>query len=323
MGTPMTLQALEALNPASSRWLTTAMVGVLGVGMNVPGRRVRFDVQGWEHLPESSTVIVANHTHWLDWIGLRWVGWWRGRRLCNWVKPRTYEEGYAGFLDRSGNVPVASRGYLLAADFRALHGRRPDEAEYRALRDHLDAGTPLPDAPAYDAVQGSPRVILGLNFDPNAETWRQCTERLFHTMMATTLRHTHALCDAGVDLQIMPQGVTSQRLTRGHPGALQAALALGLPVVPVGINGFPAGWGPGETMPVGGEIRIRVGPAYRPDPIEGHTPFLPESERTHADALQRGTTAMMARVAALLEPQHAADDDGAEQLDVTGVARFV
>jgi 1-acyl-sn-glycerol-3-phosphate acyltransferase len=211
----------------------------------------------------------------------------------------------------------------MAADVRELVGRAPDEAEYRALRDHLDTGAPLPDAELFATIEERPRTILGVPFDPGAETWRAFMERLFHTMMGATLRHTRTLCDAGVDLQIMPQGVTAPRLTKGHPGALQAALALDLPVVPVGINGFPQGWGAGRALPMGGEVRIRVGPAFRPEPIEGHTPFLPSSERTHADAIEAGTAAMMARVAALLDPEHAPADDGEEQLDVTGVARFV
>lgn len=324
MSTPMTLQHLEALRPGSNRAATAGMLGVLGLFLHLPTRRLRFEVEGWEKLPDGPTVMVANHTHWLDWIALRWTGWWRGRPMCNWVKPRTYEEGYGRFLDLTGNIPVVSRGYLLAADVRAVHGRPPDEAEYRALRDHLDMGTPLPEGPVYDRLQSEARDILGLRFDPATQTWREAIEALFHAMMEATLAHTAGLCESGADLQIMPQGVTAMRLTQGHPGALQAALALGLPIAPVGINGFPQAYGErGRIVPQqGGRVLVRVGEVYTPEPIAGHTPFLPASEHAHRDALAAGTAAMMARVEALLEPEHR-PTEGEDKTDFEGVARFV
>ena len=323
MTTAMTLQDLEARSPGANRLATGVMVGVLGIGLNLPGRRMRFQIEGWDNVPSGPSVIVANHTHWMDWTSLRWVAWRRGLDLCNWVKPRTYEEGYGWLLDSTGNIPVVSRGYLLAADARALHGRPPSEEEYRALRNHLDSGTPLPEGEFYDVIQSTPRSILGARFDPSTGSFRACIEELFFRMMSATVEHTRVLCDRGVHLQIMPQGVTSMRLTKGHPGALQASLALGLPVVPVGINGFPQAWGGKVMLPAhGGLVRIRFGEAYLPEPIDGHTPFLPESERTHADAMRVGTDAMMSRVESLLDPEHLPGDE--EQVaDVTGVARFV
>lgn len=324
MSGPMTLQALQSLEPGSSRRLTAGMVGLLTVGLHLPGRGLHFEVEGWETIPDAPTVMVCNHTHWLDWIALRWVGYWRHRTLCNWVKPRTYEEGWDRFLNKTGNIPVVSRGYLISADVRSLCGEPPDETQYRVLRDHLDEGTPLPEGAFFDKIASTPRDILGIRFDPSAEDWRACVERLFHQMMEATLAHTRTLCAQGIDLQIMPQGVTSMRLTHGHPGALQAALALDLPIVPVGINGFPQAYGEkGRIFPKpGGTVVMRIGEAYRPDPIEGLVPFLPSSEREHAEALQAGTEAMMSRIEKLLDPQHgpAASEDEA---DVVGVARFV
>lgn len=323
MHKPITLPRLRALNPGSSRLLTTGVVGLLGVGLHLPGRRVRFDVQGWEQLPAGPCVMVANHTHWIDWIALRWIAYWRGRTLCNWVKPRTYEEGYAQFLDKTGNLPVVSRGYLLSADVRAVAGRAPTEAEYRALRNHLDHGTALPDTPLMRRLQSESRDVLGLRFCAADRSYRDFLEELFYQMMQATLAHTRTLCDLGNDLQIMPQGVTSQRLTLGRPGALQAALALDLPVVPIGVNGFPQAFGKGATFPQhGGTVTIRVGAPYRPTPLPEHRPFQPASERAHQRELQAGTAAMMDRIAALLDPEHGPADSEAEA-DVQGVARFV
>lgn len=324
MAKPMTLQALEAMQPRASSLTSSVVLGALIVLKNLPGRRVRFAAEGADHLPTGPAVLVANHTHKLDWVILRWFAIQQGRPQCNWVKPRTYEEGWGPLLDRTGNVPVVSRGYLLSADFRALHGRAPNEVEYRALRDHLDQGTPLPDAAVFAAIATRARDILGLPFDPTAQSWRAFMEHLFAAMMAATLRHTATLAEQGCDLQIMPQGVTSPRLTEGHSGALQAALALGLPLVPAGVNGFLHAWGErGRFVPAhGGTITVRYGESWYPEPIEGLRPFDPSSEREHAEALARGTEDMMERIARLLEPEQGwAEED--DHPDLIGVDRFV
>jgi 1-acyl-sn-glycerol-3-phosphate acyltransferase len=320
----MTVQALAALEPRSSPLTQAATLAILSVLKNIPGRRVHFVAEGADDLPRRPAIIVANHTHKLDWVILRWMGLAQDRPQCNWVKPRTYEEGWGLFLDRTANVPVVSRGYLLAADFRALHDRPPTEAEYRAMRDHLDTGVPLPDEPDFAAVAHRPRQILGRRFDPEHETWRACIDDLFAEMMARTLEHTRSLCDRGCDLQIMPQGVTSPRLTKGRPGALQAALALGLPLVPAGVNGFLRAWGDrGRMVPAhGGTITVRYGKPWFPKPIPGLEPFHPASERAHADALEAGTRDAMERIADLLDPEHGWAGEG-DHTDLVGVDRFV
>ncbi|HJL20100.1 MAG TPA: 1-acyl-sn-glycerol-3-phosphate acyltransferase [Sandaracinaceae bacterium LLY-WYZ-13_1] len=324
MAAPITLQDFEALDPVPRRWALGAMAAVLGAGLNLPGRRVRFEVEGWERVPAAPVLFVANHTHWLDWIALRWVAWRRGRHHTNWVKPRTYGDGFAALLNRTGNVPLASRGYLLAADAREVHGRPPDEREYRALRDHLDAGTALPDEPFFEALRTRPRSLLGLAFDPTRESYRACVERLFHAMMERALAHTATLCARGLDVQIMPQGVTAMRLTQGQQGAVQAALALDLTVVPMGINGFPQAFGKDGMLPAppGGTVTVRVGAPFDVEPIAGLRPFWPPDERAHADELRARTDDVMARIAPLLDPAHR-PTGGADELDVTGVARFL
>lgn len=323
MSTVMTLEALANRKPQAKRWAVAGMGLVLRAGLAIPGRRVRFDVQGFEGLPDSPVLLAANHTHFIDWIAMRWVCFQRGRMQCNWVKPRTYEEGFDTFLDLTGNIPLTSRGYMLAADVRTLLGRTPDEQEYRALRDHLDTGVPLPEGELFERLQAEPRDILGRPFQPKRESWREAIEDLFEQMMGLTLGHTRALLTQGVDLAIMPQGVTNLQLTPGHPGALQAAWALDLPLVPVGVSGFPQAFGKSHSLPEnGGTIIVRFGEPYRPPMPEGHVPFRPSSERTHHDALIAGTHALMERINQLLEPTHqwSATPD---QTDEMGVHRFI
>ena len=319
----ITLHRLRALEPSAPALFVRVVTTVLGVGLNLPGRRIRFEVEGWERLPDGPAIYVTNHTHWLDWIGMRWVCIRRGRTLCNWVKPRTYEEGWSTFLDYTGNIPVVSRGYLIAADIRQLTGRAPTEAEYRTIRDLLDHGTPLPDHGVFAEVQTRPRETLGRSFEPSRETYREHLESLFHQMMQVTVEKTRTLLRDGMALSIYPQGVTSMRLTRGHPGAIQAALALGLPLVPFGVSGFPQCWDGKKLLPArGGTVRLRVGEPWTVA-LPSHAPFLPASEREHAVALQSMTDDMMNRINNLLDPEHMRSESEPDALDVNGVERFI
>ena len=323
MSRPMTLQTLRNRNPVARKWAIGGMAMVLGLGLSIPGRRVRFVVENFGAVPEEPVLFALNHTHFVDWIAMRWVAFLHGRMQLNWVKPRTYERGFSRFLDLTGNVPLTSRGYLISADVRAVADRAPSEDEYRILRDHVDTGEPLPDGELYEALQYRPRAILGLPFDPDDRTWRRAIEVLFEQMMQATLGHTRTLVNRGLDLAVMPQGSTSMRLTRGHSGALQAALWLDIPVVAVGISGFPQAFGDSKNIPRhGGTVIVRIGDPYRPQKIEGHAPFRAESEREHRDALVAGTRDMMERINALLEPEHQWADD-LDDIDISGVARFI
>ena len=304
-------------------WATRGMALVLRVGMSLPGRRVQFDVVGKENLPTEPCIIVTNHTHRMDWLAMRFICYRLGRMQVNWVKPRTYEEGMARFLDLTGNVPLASRGYLISADFREVHGRAPSESEYRAIRDHLDHDQPLPSSPPYDTLLTTARKVLGLPYDPESDTYRLHLETVFHQMMQATLARTRQLMALGCDLAIMPQGAIAPRLTQGHPGAIQAAHALSVPIVPVGISNFPQVWGGGDGLPAhGGRVRVEIGKPIHLASLPGFTPFLPSSEREFAPQLQASTAEMMEAINALLSESHRWGTDRTAT-EVQGVARFV
>lgn len=80
-GQPITLGRIQSLSPNPGRLATAGVMGLLGLALNVPTKRTRFRVEGWERMGRGPIVLVANHTHWLDWIALRWLGYFRGRRL--------------------------------------------------------------------------------------------------------------------------------------------------------------------------------------------------------------------------------------------------
>ncbi len=321
----VTLDTLTSRRVAPWGLATGSIAGLIAAVMRLPGRRVQFVVEGFEWLPSGPVLFATNHTHRHDWVAMRWVCYRRGRSLVNWVKPRSYDVQWrATFLDVTGNIPLASRGWILSADFDEVHDRPPSEEEYRTLRSHLDHGLPLPDEGVYAALQERRRDLLGRPFDPARETWREAVEALFAAMMEATLARTRVLLSAGHDLNVFPQGVFSTRLTPGRPGTVQAALALGLPIVPVGISGVPQTFEPDRPMgrPGGGTITVRFGAPYQVPAIEGHQPFVPSSERQHVEGLQDRTAVLMDRIAELVEPEHGwAKDDHDD--GITGVARFL
>jgi len=288
-----------------------------------PPRAVHIALEGVSNVPDQPVLLAQNHTHRYDFLATRLALWRRGVGIGAWVKPRTYQDRWmARFLTATGNIPVASRGWLISADVRATLGRRPTEDEYRALRSHLDQEAPLP--ASLRPLQNQPRDILGVPFDPTDQPWRVAMAALYRRLMALTLDHSRALMAAGWHLHIFPQGVYSSRLTPGRIGAVQAALALGVPIVPVGLSGMGSAFRHDRLWPVGGRLKLRFG-----EPIvlsrQGLVDFVPfdaDSEQINRGALERETSLVMDRICELLEPGCRWDDDPRGD-GLQGVGRFI
>jgi hypothetical protein len=240
-----------------------------------------------------------------------------------WIKARDYAHpAMRWILGKGGNIPLASRGYVIAADFAAVHGRRPREDEYRALRDHVDTGAALD--PGLEASLRAPRTMAGVAVDLR-DGYRSAIRQAYHVLMQETLRLARQGRDAGRHQHVYPQGATSRQLTPGHPGAVQAALALGVPIVPVGMSGCREVFvGRNHPLTRGGEVVVRLGAPRHVDPAivpPGFRPFHPDDEDAHAHALQTETDRLMEAINALCEPAYRWADDGVSDAK-RGVARF-
>jgi 1-acyl-sn-glycerol-3-phosphate acyltransferase len=267
--------------------------------------RTRVVIEGLGDQLDTPAIVAMNHSHKYDWLPVRHALWTRHRmNLVTWIKARAYRGLEGVFLRRTGNIPLSSRGYLIASEHHATRGRRPTEAEYRALRAHVDAGEPLPD---------------DLQRDPGYRA--EIRERYAHTMQATLL-HARSAMARGHHMHIYPQGSVSSRLTPGRVGVIQAALALELPIVPLAVSGArEALWGP---IPRGGTITIRVGAARRvaPDLVpQGFRPFHADHEHAQRFALQGEVDRLMERLNALLDPPYRWAPDRLSDAK-RGVARF-
>lgn len=288
---------------------------------------VEVALEGWDGLPQGPVIFAMNHSHKYDFLMFRVPMQRRGRPAQTWVKARAWNDlGMRWFLGRHGNLPLLSRGYILASDFQAVHGRRPQEAEYRTMRDALDQGSPLPEGPLWDALRQRRRAILGLPYAPSRQSWQGAIAQVYQQAMEHTLERSRQAIAQGSSLHIYPQGTVTSRLTRGRSGAVQAAAALGLPLVPVGCSGVRRAM-PGKGLGFApGRVVLRFGaPLYvRAFQVSGEQqprPFVPGWEARHRALLERETRRLMLAINDLLEPEYQGGDhitsDGTR-----GVARF-
>lgn len=271
----------------------------------VAATRTRIDVEGWDRLPDRPAILATNSTQKQDFMALRVLAEQRGVPCVTVTKAKNYHQPVmAWLLGRLGVVPIASKGYFLLVDFTQTLGRRPTDPEYRAVRDHVDRGTDLPPGPL-QLLLHRPRQVVGHRFDPAQEAWRTFLRRIYRQSLQETVRLAREAADAGYHIQMYPEGTVSPTLGQGRIGAVQLAVALGLPLLPVGMSGCPdAFWGDSPLVR-GGRIQLRVGELLPvpPDLVPASfVPFDPDAETTHRAALQGLTDTLMDRIDALLDP---------------------
>jgi 1-acyl-sn-glycerol-3-phosphate acyltransferase len=293
-------------------------------------RDVRIEVEHAERIPDRPVLFAMNHTdnfnYWpfQYWMHRRWQ-----RYTATWVKGKNYEHpAVAAFMRWTNNIPIASRGYLVTRDFIATTGRRPEAAEYRALRDAVNALAPVPPEAVPAAVLERPRDMLGRRFHPGAESYAEALEALYRQMMRWFVGFNHYALGMGLDLLVFPQGTRSIRLSRGHIGVAQAALALQVPVVPVGCNDCDRLYPGGSALSKAGTVTYRIGEPLTPRELAAlgpgvpFEPFTREAEAAHRPRFQAVVDRIMARIDPLLDERHRFSEDRASD-GTRGTARFV
>jgi 1-acyl-sn-glycerol-3-phosphate acyltransferase len=278
---------------------------------NVRLARTQFRVEGWDTLPDRPVLFATNSTQKNDFMGFRYVADRAGRLCVSVTKAKNYHSPIMSlFLRRLGVIPIASKGYFLLLDFTQQLGRRPTDAEYRAMRDHLDHDAPLPTGAPFEELARTAHTLLERRFEPAATPWRDFQLGLYRDALAETLRLSREAVAAGADIQMYPEGTVAPRLGRGRHGAVQLAWALGLPIVPVGMSGCPEAYAGNSPLLRlrGGDITLRFGAALElPADLlpRDFRPFEPEDERRHRDTLQGFVDdRLMPALDALLDPKY-------------------
>jgi 1-acyl-sn-glycerol-3-phosphate acyltransferase len=132
----------------------------------------------------------------------------------------------------------------------------------------------------------------------------------------------------GLDLIVFPQGTRSVRLSKGHIGLAEVALAYEKTIVPVGCNNCDRIYPGGSPVAKGGTVTYRFGQPIRYDEMkpfhiaEDFTPFTKDAEHAHRERFQGLVDLVMDRINDLLDPRHQRDETG-ESGGVIGSSRFV
>ena len=318
------LREMGRINPIANPFVWTFTSVGLWLIQNVYGG-VKVVI---EDFPEMSgpVLFAMNHSHYFDFMqSRRAIMKQKGVMTTTFVKVRAFQNRLEGtYIKSMGNIPTISRGYLISADFAQLHNRKLDENEYRTLRNHVNIGEPMPDTPTYKALQETPRDMLGFGFDPQKMSYREAVGACYTRAMATTLALAGKVTAAGHSMHIYPEGLFSSRLSKGRIGAVQFALALDLPIVPVGFSGMNRFFPRKKMVPnKRGTLALRFGTPYRIDrpELKDFIPFDPQEEARCQYVLKDETDRLMNMINDLLDEECSWGEDLAGD-GFKGVSRF-
>jgi 1-acyl-sn-glycerol-3-phosphate acyltransferase len=292
--------------------------------------RVAIDFEGVERVPDEPVVFAMNHTDRFNYWPFQYA-WWRrrGRFTATWVKGKYYEKAVVGaFMEMTNNIPTVSRGYLITKDFLHTLGRRPDDAEYEALRTLVDTNEKEHEKDVPKVLLTQARDMLGRSFDPARESYPQAIDGLFRSMMRRFVELNEEGAALGLDLLIFPQGTRSKRLSRGHGGLGQIAMHLQRTVVPIGCSGSDRVYPGSSPIARSGRIVYRFGEPIRPGRAKNwlergsFVPFTSEAERDHGPLFLRYVDEVMEKIDGLVDPEYRFTDDRQSE-GVAGSRRFV
>lgn len=301
----------------------------------LPG--IDIEIENIGRIPREPVIFAMNHTDRFNYFPLMYKLWrTKGRYMTVWVKGKYYETTNVGiFMELTSNIPTVSRGYIITKDFTLTIGRRPTEAEYDTLRAWVDAeADPDSDPSSVDISQVSEKLlhtkrdILGVQFDPNQESYAHGINNVFAAMMREFVKLNERSFDLGLDLLVFPQGTRSIRLLRGRIGMMEIALRYKKTIVPVGCNGCDLIYTGSVPIAKKGKVVYRVGEPIHYDELsefhidEPFEPFSAEAEHKHRDKFQGGADLVMDRINDLLDPEYQFSAD-LKSTGVWGTSRFM
>lgn len=301
----------------------------------LPG--VDIEIENVDRIPREPVIFAMNHTDRFNYFPFMFKLWrTKNRYMTVWVKGKYYETPSVGmFMELTSNIPTVSRGYIITKDFALTMGRRPTDAEYGTLREHVNADAdPGSNTGAVDMSEIAPellntkRDILGVPFDPSRESYASGINDVFAAMMREFVKLNERSFDLGLDLLVFPQGTRSIRLPRGRIGMMEIALRHKKTIVPIGCNGCDLVYKGSVPIASKGNVVYRVGEPIRYEELsdfhidEPFEPFSAEAEHKHRDKFQGSVDLVMDRINDLLDPEYQFSDD-LQSTGVRGASRFV
>ena len=317
----------------SARPIGQLIVGNVGLGLDYRfPRKTEIVLDGArEHIPKKGGVFLAmNHTDRYNYWPFQYAMYRAGLPFtATWVKGKYYENRFIGaFMDSMNNIPLPSRGYVIATEFRKRAGRPPSDAEYRVLRDLVD-GKKSP-SEALDASSGELAAFIAPEGGP--EQFLARFDALFNRMLRRVVDlNRQAIEELGLNVLVFPEGTRSLRLGKGLNGIAQISQYLGAPIVPVGCNGSDRLYPGNSPFSKGGRVVYRVGPPLCVDgpelspfrvPPDDALPFSNQAAARHGKRYDAITRVVMDRIDALLDPEYRRASDATQPAE-HGVGRFL
>ncbi len=297
---------------------------VIGANYRWPTRRTTISIDGLEHLEGDEPMMLAmNHTDRFNYAPfMRELDQLGFPPLAPWVKGKYYQNPIISrLLCWCACMPIPSRGFLLALDWLARMGQKPDSQEYRQLRE-LGDGT-------WDGGELKATVLEYLRRAPGggAEGFFPAFQEHFEGLSGEVVRINEESMGLGYRPLVFPQGTRSKRLTRGFSGVVQMALHLGVRIVPVGVSGSDNIYPGDSPFSVAGHVHYSVGEPFDPRQSRSDAPsnFVPltiRASQDHGPAFDRITADLMERINELLPPEYqfAPESDAAV---AAGAERFL
>jgi 1-acyl-sn-glycerol-3-phosphate acyltransferase len=284
-----------------------------------------------EHIAATGGAFLAmNHTDRYNYWPFQYAMYRAGLPFtATWVKGKYYENRFVGaFMDSMNNIPLPSRGYVIATEFRKRVGRAPTDAEYRVLRDLVD-GKKSP-ADALGASEGALLEFIAPEGGP--EKFLTRFDALFDRMLAHVVDlNRQATQELGLNVLVFPEGTRSRRLGKGLNGVAQISQYLGAPIVPVGCNGSDQLYPGNSPFSKGGRVVYRVGKPLLADgpelvqfrvPRDDALPFSREAAARHGERYDAITRVVMDRINELLDPPYRRAAEAGKPAE-QGVRRFL
>jgi 1-acyl-sn-glycerol-3-phosphate acyltransferase len=242
------------------------IVGRFGLSLDYRfPKRTEIVIENPERVPANGGAFLAmNHTDRYNYWPLQYQMWRLGLPFtATWVKGKYYENRVIGaFMDSTNNIPLPSRGYVIATEFRKLVGRAPKDEEYRLLRDLVDEK-----ASPEDIMTRAKDTAVAKLLVPDARAYLETFDTLFEKMLRRVIEiNRAAIEELGLNVLVFPEGTRSRTLAKGHTGLAQITQYLGAPIVPIGCNGSDKVYPGNSPFAKGGRIVYRVG---HPIPVEG------------------------------------------------------
>ncbi len=303
-------------------------------------KNIRIEIEGVGNIPKHPVIFAMNHTDRYNYWPFMYKLWDLYKKgiikypyIANWVKGKYYENRFiASFMKFTGNIPVPSKGYIIIKDFINTYGSKKilSDEELKLLLDYVRGDMSLEDI----MVVADSRLLEFITtphgeFEPEKHgEYRNFIEIVFTEMMKKVLElNKDAIFNKKLNLLVFPEGRRSKKLTKGKPGVVQVALALDVPIVPVGCNGSDKAYTGNLPFPKRNKtIVYRVG---RPikfkdlseefDIKESFVPFTPQTKKLQS-TFEKATEIVMESIYDLLDEEYRGDF---RRKDETKVSAFI